>query len=343
MQSGGSVLTEQDTVLPWQKKNWHKLETAYQVNRLAHAILFSGAVGMGLNHFAERLVKGLLCDKHEQALKACGDCRSCYLFQVQSHPDLLNISPEASGKQIGIDAIRRLTDFIRLKAHYGRYKISIITPAEAMSRGAMNALLKTLEEPTQDSLLVMLSHKPSLLPITIKSRCQQLLFAPAFDDNTVAWLERSEIPNEDVRDLLAIANGAPLMVEAMLKDNMIEHRAHVLRDILERKGIPGDPVKIAEQWKAYDVPQVLLWLSQLLVDMIRIKARIQTAIIKDPETISCLQVLAKRLQLKQLLLFYDLLLEKYHLSNATISYDVRGLLEDVIISWQCLIGTTTND
>jgi DNA polymerase-3 subunit delta' len=78
------------------------------------------------------------------------------------------MEPEAEGKQIKVGQIRDLIEFITLKSHSGGYKIALIKPAEVMNRNAANTLLKTLEEPPPQSLLLLLSHRPALLPITIR-------------------------------------------------------------------------------------------------------------------------------------------------------------------------------
>ena len=187
---------------PWQLENWNTIQSVNRSERMAHAILFTGPVGIGLEYFSKCLTAGLLCDNSGVELQACGDCRSCHLIQGGSHPDLVTIEPEETGKQIKVDEIRRLIDFMHLKSQYGRYKISVITPAESMNRNAANSLLKTLEEPPGQSLLILLSHRPNLLPITIRSRCQQLRFKPAYDEDTVRWLEENIETDENTKHLL---------------------------------------------------------------------------------------------------------------------------------------------
>lgn len=328
------------TPLPWQSGNWKTLRLANRAGRMAHAILFSGPDGIGLQHFSNCLTASLLCENSDNEGYACGDCRSCHLIHGGSHPDLLTIEPEDTGKQIKVDEVRKLMDFVHLKSQYGRYKISVITPADAMNRNAANSLLKTLEEPPEQSLLILLSHRPDLLPITIRSRCQQIRFNPAYDDETVRWVAThvtaENTNNENAAHLLSMAGGAPLAIESMLESHSLEYQHNILEDLFALSKSQVDPIKIAEKWKAYDASHVLLWLTRLFADMVRIKLMSQPVRIRDSALIERLQVLLKQLELRELTGFYHLLLENYSLSTGNISYNAQGLLENVIIFWQRL-------
>ena len=321
---------------PWQTENWNKLQLANQADRLTHAVLFTGPVGIGLEHFSRCLTASLLCENSDADTHACGDCRSCHLIKGESHPDLFNIEPEESGKQIRVDEVRKLIDSIHLKSTYGRYKIAVIAPADAMNRSAANSLLKTLEEPPGHSLLILLSHRPNLLPITIRSRCQHVRFNPVYDDATVRWVNENLQAGENAEDLLKMAGGAPLAIEEMLESHVLEYQRNILDDLFALKGRREDPIKVAEKWKTYETSRVLLWLTQLLADMVRIKSLAQPVRISDSMTIGRLQELIKQLELRELTGFYHLLLENYSMSTGTISYNAQGLLEDVIIFWQRL-------
>ena len=320
----------------WQTENWNKLQLANQAGRMAHAVLLTGPVGIGLEHFSRCLTAGLLCENSVADALACGDCRSCNLIKGESHPDLFMIEPEEPGKQIKVEEIRKLIDSIHLKSQYGRYKIAVITPADAMNRNAANSLLKTLEEPPELSLLILLSHRPNLLPITIRSRCQQMRFSPAYDEATVAWVNENLETGEDAEDLLRMAGGAPLAIEDMLENNVMEYQRNILDDLFDLKGMQADPIKVAEKWKSYETSRVLLWLSQLLADMVRIKSLAKPVRISDSMLTGRLQELIKQLELRELTGFYHLLLENFSMSTGAISYNAQGLLEDVIIFWQNL-------
>lgn len=303
---------------------------------MGHALLLSGPPGMGINRFAQFTAAGLLCFSPSQESLPCGICKSCELLAAGNHPDLQTILPEEEGKQIKVDQIRELIDFINLKSQYERYKIAIITPADAMNRSAANTLLKTLEEPPAQSLLILISRRPNLLPVTIRSRCQQIHFNPALDDTATAWL-RAQINGHDrerAAQLLALAAGAPLAALALLENNNIEKQIQLAADLESLRQRKNDPVSIAEQWNKAGAVRIFQWLLQMVGDMVRLKSSGGHVRFCQGEVYPYLQRLANQLDLYELMQCHDLLLKSYGLCLGQVSYNTRGLLEDFIICWQ---------
>ena len=334
------MVINQYTPLPWQIKNWQILQSTYQAEKITHALLLTGIAGIGLKHFTQCFTQGLLCQSNvNNQLQACGMCHICKLCQSASHPDILMIKPEASDKNIKLAEIMQVTHFMHLKSHFSNYKIAIIFHADLMNRHAANALLKTLEEPPPQSLFILVSNRKNLLPITIKSRCQNINFTPAFDQETVNWTKTFINEKENAKNLLSAVDGAPLKIKEFLENDILTKKNNVLGDILADNH--SNPIAIAEKWQSYGIQQVLLWLLQLLVDMIRIKSLNQPLKTHEPEKILILQKLIKKLEFKDLLKFYDVLYTAYSLNSATNNYDAKGLLEDIIIAWQQLTSTTT--
>lgn len=149
------------------------LTQLYQKDRLPHAILLSspdiGLVTQPATWFAQ----WLLCEKRS----ACGHCHACQLFAASSHPDYRHIQPEGKSGSIRIESIRHLTDFLHEKAAIDKFRVVLIEQCDNMNRYASNALLKSLEEPGNDSILLLTAkNHQSLLP-TILSRCQ-LIYQP---------------------------------------------------------------------------------------------------------------------------------------------------------------------
>lgn len=171
---------------PWQARAWAQLAGARRQGRLGHAWLVTGRPGSGKQAFVRALSGAVLCEEAGEA--ACGHCRSCLLLAAGNHPDLGSVSP-AEGKAVtGIEQIRELNEYFTLSAHYGRAKLAVIDPAEAMNRAAANALLKLLEEPPSLGLLVLVSARPDLLLPTLRSRCQHLALDRYTDPEILDWL-----------------------------------------------------------------------------------------------------------------------------------------------------------
>jgi DNA polymerase-3 subunit delta' len=233
-------------VYPWQVEQWQHLRSVSKNGRLPHALLLAGPEGIGLGHFARCVSASLLCASNNEEGYPCGSCKGCHLRQAGNHPDLFLMEPEAKGKQIKVDQVRDLIVFITLKSHSGGYKIALIAPAGAMNRNAANTLLKTLEEPPPQSLLLLLSHRPALLPITIRSRCQLLVFKGSMSKETTSWLiEQSDVPVNNPALLLSLAGGAPLRALALIEDGRLEFRGTVLDDLEALQRNKADPVRVA--------------------------------------------------------------------------------------------------
>ena len=132
---------------PWQADVFADLQQRRVQGRLPHALLISGPVGIGKQQLANVFSQSLLCAEPQADDLACGQCHACSLYAAGTHPDLFRLSPEEDSKVIKIDQIRTLIEKISLSSHYGRYRMVILNPADAMNIAAANALLKTLEEP----------------------------------------------------------------------------------------------------------------------------------------------------------------------------------------------------
>lgn len=159
--------------------------------RLAHAYIFSGLEGIGKRLTARALAKNLLCSSGAE--KSCGTCPACIQVDRGSHPDLMMIEPQKG--LITIDSIRNLKRELSRKSFAGGYKVCIIDDADKMNSQAENALLKTLEEPTPDTVIILITAKPYHLLATVLSRCQHIKFQP------LALLDASELIMEGVPGL----------------------------------------------------------------------------------------------------------------------------------------------
>ncbi len=319
---------------PWQASHWQQLQAAYAQRRLPHALLLNGAPGMGLEQFAYSFAAKLLCKDKQHSQTACGLCKSCLMFQAGSHPDIRNIQPEEKANQIKVDAIRSLIDYIHIKSQYDGYKLAIINPAEAMNRSAANSLLKTLEEPPPDSLLILVCAQVSLLPVTIRSRCQRLNFPPCHDAKTLEWLQlRLKDQQVSAEELLEMAQGEPLKALSMLESDELQQKQMLLDDLDSLRLQQCDPVKIAAKWLAHDAIEVSRQLLFIFTAMSRLKLGAAT----DNSTIQRhLQRMINGLDLAQLIKCYDVLLQHYYALGGPINLNKQGLLEDFIISWQSL-------
>jgi DNA polymerase-3 subunit delta' len=163
-----------DTYIKGQNKVLNFLIKSLRNNRLAHAYLFIGPDSIGKDIVAKRFAKILNCQNKD--FDSCDSCSSCIRIENESHPDIHWIKPDTSGF-IRITDIRQLERDIYLKPYEARKKVYIIQDAQCMTEEANNALLKTLEEPPSDSILILISSQPSRIFSTVLSRCQKVYFS----------------------------------------------------------------------------------------------------------------------------------------------------------------------
>jgi DNA polymerase III subunit delta' len=151
-----------------------------QRGRLPSSYLFAGESGIGKKLAAINLAKSLNCitpsDRDAEGIDACDECPSCRKIDSGIHPDFLLVSPE--GGLIRIEEIRAIDDLFSLKAFEAIYKVVVVDDADMMNQSAANAFLKTLEEPPENSLIILISSNPDRLPDTIRSRCSRINFTP---------------------------------------------------------------------------------------------------------------------------------------------------------------------
>jgi DNA polymerase-3 subunit delta' len=159
------------------------LSQQFLSNTLPHAILINGAIGSGKLELANWLIQLLTCKNQLtnlgsqtkpltsiDGINACGQCKTCLLFHNNSYPDHLTLNSLTA--TIGIDDIRKTNSFLEKTAHTGHFKTVLIPDAQTMTVAAANALLKTLEEPTPNTVIILLSQDIELLLPTIISRCR---------------------------------------------------------------------------------------------------------------------------------------------------------------------------
>jgi len=152
--------------------------------RVAHAYLFTGPEGIGKRLTAMAFARAIVCLEQ----RGCGQCTACRKIDHQNHPDLHLLEPD--GNSIKIEQVRVFQRELNLKPLEASRKICLIDQAEALTVGAANALLKTLEEPRGDTLLILLSAQPNRLLATIRSRCQTLPFTRHPDRRIQQELEK---------------------------------------------------------------------------------------------------------------------------------------------------------
>jgi len=280
------------SLYPWQQAPWQQLQQLR--GRLPHAILFHGPEGIGKTAFASHLAQSLLCQSPAEGGHACGQCDPCGWFAQYSHPDFRRVRPEvleedgageaeegaeagegkksgksakAPSKEIKIDQIRALADFMNVSTHRQGMRIVLLYPAETLNTAAANALLKTLEEPPPDTLFLLVSNNLDRLLPTILSRCRKFALAMPLQEEALAWLGQQGVADADV--WLAEQGGAPLAAMDAAQGEGRETLDELLR-LLARPGVEG-ALKAAEKLQKAPVAELVAWVQRWLYDVFSLK------------------------------------------------------------------------
>jgi DNA polymerase-3 subunit delta' len=319
--------------LPWQQDQWDRLARFRALDRLPHALLLRGPAGVGKGPFAEALAKGLLCDAPEQDGSACGRCRGCTLFAAGSHPDLRRLEPGEQSRVIRIDQVRGMLDWVTRTSQYGGPKVVIVPGAERMNVYAANSLLKTLEEPPGHAVIMLLTPLPGALPITVRSRCQQLAFPPVPPAAARDWLAAELGPGADVEALLAVAAGAPLHARDLAAGDALARRAAMVDDLAGIAAGGKDPVAVAEAWAKQDLAQTLAWMQTWLHDMIRSRAADATPRAMEPALLPGVARIVGGTDLRVLYGHLDRVNRAVQGVGAGVNLNPQLVLEDLLIAW----------
>lgn len=331
------------TPYPWHSDAWRKICGDSVAGRMPHALLLGGRAGTGKRRFAESLSGYLLCTDR-LADTACGNCRSCRLFQAGSHPDLIIISPNPDATVISVDEIRDSLELIGLTRQYGNYKIIIIQPAEAMNRNASNALLKTLEEPTAGTIFILVSDQPASLLPTIRSRCQHIALDPVNREQAIFWLQRQKPEHQQLELALALARQAPLVAAELDVDNMRDQISTVIEQFTRLLGNGRNVFATSDHLlMQYGLTRLLDALVHLTEMMVYKKTDcVGDLLIDQFSDEKTIETLLGEVEVRALFEFYDRLLRVQRIFTGRISLRERDLADEILFEWTSMAGRSTH-
>jgi len=238
--------------LLWQRDFATSWMDAGRQGRLPHAVMLTGPVGIGKRAAATWMAMQRLSPDPLTMLPS-------HPFEIFEHPDMRWIGIPEDKKTIGIEQIRALVGELSLTSYEGNGKVAVIEPANTMTVNAANSLLKTLEEPPGDTLLILIADRVGKLPATIFSRCQRIDIAVPSEDAALQWLDRMQ-PGAPWRQALGMSGGAPLAALNALDD--LEASSSMGRDLQVLGTGRGSAVEIAARWAKLDPGFVFNCLSQ---------------------------------------------------------------------------------
>lgn len=341
-----------NSLYPWQHEAWAQLQQLRE--RMPHAILFHGAAGIGKTVFAERFAQSLLCQSPSTEGQPCGACASCGWFAQYAHPDFRRVRPEAldeeggegeedgeeskktakaskaPSKDIKIDQIRALADFMNISTHRQGMRVVVLYPAEALNTASANALLKTLEEPPPATVFLLVSNGLDRILPTILSRCRKFALHMPQQEEALAWLTAQGVENPS--DWLAEQGGAPLAAFTQAESDSQEVMDELLR-YLAKPTIDG-ALKTADKLQKTAVVDLVSWLQRWQYDLFSHKL---SGIIRYyPRYATQLADLAKRVEVDALLKALKNTSERRAIAEHPLS--AKLFIEDMLLDYASLFS-----
>ena len=278
-------------------------------------------------------------------------CQSCGWFEQDGHPNYYQILPEAlsglasettesaeaEGKpnnakskkkpsqQIGVDQIRKLTDFVYMSGHQNGYKIILIYPSEMMNHAAANALLKKLEEPPEQILFILVTHHPQHLLPTILSRCQQISMPAPDVATSMDWLQQQAVNNPQV--CLSAAGLAPLAALHFGESELFDPHEQFVQQI----SVPSqlNPIALANAMQKFDLSTIISWLQKWCYDLVSYQTSGKIRYYRYQQT--AIKSLAEQADTQACIAYSRGLYTHQQLSHHPLN--ARLLLEEVLVSY----------
>ncbi len=208
---------------------WNFLTQSAKNGRLAHAYLFVGPSQIGKRTLALNFAKWLLCQEKNKDLP-CEKCRSCFDIEKNKNPDVFVLTPRQEEKkgvvktfEIGIDEVKALQHQLSLFAYNNSFKIAIIDGVDFLTREAANSFLKTLEEPSKRTLIILISSDWQAILATIISRCQLIKFLPVAEKEIIDSLAARAKNDSSLKKTIRLSVNRPgRAIELIGKPEILE-------------------------------------------------------------------------------------------------------------------------
>jgi len=221
----------------WSSLHSHRdqvemLRRSIRRGRLAHTYLLDGPAGVGKSLFARLVAQSLLCTQvPDEELEACGNCSSCRMLNAGSHPDFFYVGCPEDKKTIPVELFKGeqqkrgqdgLIHDLTLRPMVSQMRVAIIDDANRMNADGFNAMLKTLEEPPSDTLLMLIVEKFGAIPPTIRSRCQVLRFGTLSDQDVAELLVEKQMAAtpDEAESVAAMCDGSLQAAQQLLNPEL---------------------------------------------------------------------------------------------------------------------------
>ncbi|EGY28462.1 DNA polymerase III [Candidatus Regiella insecticola 5.15] len=324
------------TWYPWLTAPYHQLLNQHIIGRGHHALLLHALPGNGAESLFYGLSRWLMCQQ-KQNDKSCGRCHSCCLMLAGNHPDYYHLMPEKGKTRLGIESIRQITEKLSSHAQQGGAKVILLPQVEQFTDIAVNALLKTLEDPPEETYFVLGCYQPSRVLATLRSRCFYWHLASQDPDLSVRWLSDQVMAESTViLTALRLTNGAPLAAKQLLEPAHWQQRT-VCCTALSRALLSGDMLSLLPQLHHDEVNERLHWLISLLLDALKWQHRSGDFIVNQDQ-LPLVQQLMQKLSIEALLKSANQWMYCRHQLLSIVGLNRELVITEQLLNWESMLS-----
>ena len=300
--------------IPWLNSYVRSWEKTRQNNKTPHAILISGNRGIGKRSFS-----AWLATEHLDIKKKHEGC--IFPFSVPSHADLKWISPIEGKRDINVNQIRQIIDDLTMSSYEGIGKVTVIEPVNKMNISSANSLLKILEEPPGNTLIILIADKMKNIPATIISRCQHIKIYPPTEDESREFINHIH-PDANIGKIDPYILVSPLIYEE--QNNHSQNIESIINDLMSMLNKKNSPLDLAARLSVEEAEIFLDWFSYFVYSLLRNAYRVNMQQSKFEEILN-------KLDIPNLFIYFDKINKIRNQPKG--SFNFRMILEELFIDW----------
>ncbi|GAA0212360.1 DNA polymerase III subunit delta' [Kangiella japonica] len=323
-------LFDEERLTPWQKEPFAQITSQFQQGKLPHSILMLGEDGVGREDFCEFVAQWMLCVAVDKTSGACGQCKSCQLFEAETHPDYHKLAVEEGKTQISVAQVRELIEHMQESSHQAGWKLANITNVHALNASSFNALLKTLEEPQPQTLLIIQAEQLQGVPATIKSRAQIRKVGVTDVSMTREWLnQRHKFIEQDMETAIQLFPGAPYKVEAFVEQGEAFKSSEFIFDFADVIQEQQSPMDVADKWLE-ELPNAIFWCQLMFRDVLFVQQGAGQSEVQLKQQHEAVELIANNISAKGIMLLLNKIIELQRLIKLKSPANLGA-------SWQSLL------
>lgn len=323
-------LLDDERLTPWQKEPFAQITSQFQQGKLPHSILMLGEEGVGREDFCEFVAKWMLCAAEDKTNGSCEQCKSCQLFEANTHPDYHKLEVEEGKTQISVAQVRDLIEHMQESSHQAGWKLANITNVHALNASSFNALLKTLEEPQPQTLLIIQAEQLQGVPATIKSRAQIRKVGVTDVSMTREWLnQRHKFIEQDMETAIQLFPGAPYKVEAFVELGEAFKSSEFIFDFADVIQEHQSPMDVADKWLE-ELPNAIFWCQLMFRDVLYVQQGAKQSEVQLKQQHEAVELIANSISPKGIILLLNKIIELQRLIKLKSPANLGA-------SWQSLL------